>query len=46
MPKLTPADRILEATRQLKGAMSQQPKRVPMKKMEAIDMLREVTMGE
>ena len=46
MPTLTPADRILEATRQLKDAISQHPKRAPMKEMEAIDMLRKVMMGE
>ena len=46
MPELTPADRILEATKQLKDAISQQPKRAPMKEMEAIEMLRQVMMGE
>jgi hypothetical protein len=46
MPELTPADGILEATKQLKDAISQQPKRAPMKEMEAIEMLRQVMMGE
>ena len=46
MPDLTPADQILEATKQLKDAISQQPKHAPMKEMEAIDMLRQVMMGE
>ena len=46
MPELTPANRILEATKQLNDAISQQPKRAPMKEMEAIEMLRQVMMGE
>ena len=46
MPELTPSDQILEATRQLKGAINLQPKRAPMDEMGAIDMLREVMMGE
>ena len=46
MPELTPADRILEATKQLKDAISQQPKRAPIKEMEVIEMLRQVMMIE
>ena len=46
MPDLTPAGIIFEATKQLKDTISQQPKRAPMKEMEAIEMLRQVMMGE
>ena len=46
MPQLTPADRILEATRQLNDAIKQQPKRAPMDEITAIDLLREVMLGE
>ena len=46
MPDLTPADRIIEATKQLKDAVSQQPKRAPVKEMETIELLRQIMMGE
>ena len=45
IPSLTPADRIIEATRELKDAIAQQPKRAPMDKLRAIEMLREVMLG-
>ena len=45
MPELTPADRILKATRQLKDAINLQPKRAPIDEMGEIDMLRKVLMG-
>ena len=46
IPELTPANRILEATRQLKDAITQQPKRAPMDETKTIGMLRKVMMGE
>ena len=46
IPDLTPADRILEATRQLNDAIRQQPRRAPMEELTAIELLREVLLGE
>ena len=46
IPTLTPADRILEAARQLDDAMRNQPKRAPMEDLQAIEVLREVLLGE
>ena len=46
IPDLTPADRILEATRQLDDAIKQQPKRAPMDTLTAIELLREVLLGD
>ena len=46
IPELTPADRILEATKQLKDAIEQQPKRPPSDELRAIELLREVMLGE
>ena len=46
IPKLTPADIILEATRQLDDAIRQQPKRAPMDKLTSIELLRSVLLGE
>ena len=46
MPELTPADRILEATKQLKEAITQQPTTAPMEELQAIQLLREVMLGE
>ena len=46
IPDLTPADRILEATRQLDDAIKQQPKIAPMDTLTAIELLREVLLGE
>ena len=45
IPLLTPDDRILEATRQLDYAIRQQPKRSPMDKLTAIELLRSVLLG-
>ena len=46
IPDLTPADRILEATRQLNDAIRQQPQRAPMEEITAIELLREVLLGK
>ena len=46
IPTLTPADRILEAARQLDKAIKQLPKEGPMDELEAIELLREVLLGE
>ena len=46
IPQLTPADRILEAAKQLKTAIQQQPKKAPMDELTAIQLLREVLLGE
>ena len=46
MPELTPADRILEAAKQLKSAITQQPTKAPMEELTAIQLLREVMLGE
>ena len=40
IPKITPADRIIEEARQLDNAIRQQPKRSPMENLTAIDLLR------
>jgi hypothetical protein len=44
-PSLTPADRILEASRQLKDAIKQQPERASMDDLRAIELLRKVMIG-
>ena len=41
-----PADRILEATRELKSAITQQHKTTPLDKISAIELLRKVMLGE
>ena len=46
IPQLTPADRILEAARQLDSAIKQQPKKAPMDELVAIELLRKVLLGE
>ena len=46
IPHLTAADRILEATKQLDAAIKQQPKQAPMDEIVAIQLLREVLLGE
>ena len=46
IPTRTPADRILEAAKQLKDAIEQRPKRPASDEMRAIEMLREIMMGE
>ena len=46
IPTLTPADRILEATRQLDRAIKQLPKEGPMDELAAIELLRKVLLGE
>ena len=44
--QLTPADCILEATKQLKLAIQQQPATAPMGEITAITLLRQVLLGE
>ena len=46
IPQLTPANIILEASRQLDYTLKQQPKKSPMDKLAAIELLREVLLGE
>ena len=46
IPQLTPADRILEAAKQLEAAIKQQPKKAPMDEITAIELLRSVLLGE
>ena len=46
IPQLTPADRILEASRQLDDTLKQQPKKSPMDKIAAIELLQQVLLGE
>ena len=46
IPHLTPAERILEAARQLDSAIKQQPKKAPMDKLVAIELPRKVHLGE
>ena len=46
IPSLTPADRILEAAKQLDRALKQLPKAGPLDELKAIAMLREVLLGE
>jgi hypothetical protein len=46
IPQLTPADRILEAARQLDSAIKQQPKQAPVDELTAIELLRTVLLGE
>ena len=46
IPELTPANRILEATKELKRAIEQQPKGPPSDEIRAIKMLRKVMLGE
>ena len=46
IPQLTAADRILEAAKQLDAAIAQQPKTAPMDELTAIQLLREVLLGE
>ena len=46
IPQLTPADRIMEANRQLDDTLKQQPKKSPMDKITVIELLREVLLGE
>ena len=45
IPDLTPADRILEAARQLDSAIKQQPKKAPMDEITAVEILRKVVTG-
>ena len=40
IPQLMPADRILEAAKQLDAAIKQQPKKSPMDEITAIELLR------
>ena len=46
IPQLTPADPILEAAEQLKPAIQQRPQQAPMNEIKAIELLREVLLGE
>ena len=46
IPQLTPAYRILEAARQLDDTLKQQPKKSPMDKIAAIELLQQVLLGE
>ena len=46
IPSLTPADRILEAAKQLDVAIRQQAKKAPMDKITAVELLRAVLVGE
>ena len=46
MPELTPADKILEAKRDLKCAIMQQPKAAPLDEVAAIKLLCKVMLGE
>ena len=46
IPQLTPADRILEAARNLDDAIRQQPKQAPLDEITAIELLREILLGE
>ena len=43
--QLTPAERILEATKQLKQTIQQQPQQAPMDKIKAVELLREGFAG-
>ena len=45
IPELTPADRILEAARQLHIAIKQQPKETPMDEITAVEILRKFLTG-
>ena len=44
IPQLTPVDQILEAAKQLKQAIQQQPQQAPMDEIKAIELLREVLL--
>ena len=46
IPHLTPAYRILEVARQLDSAIKQQPKKAPMDKLVAIELLIKVLLVE
>ena len=46
IPTLTQADRIIEAARDINDAIRQQPKKAPLEEREAIELLREVLLGE
>ena len=46
IPQLTPAERILEAARQLDDTIKQQPKKSPMDEITAIELLREVLLSK
>ena len=46
IPHLTPANRILEAARQLDSAIKQHPKKAPTDELVAIELLRKVLLGE
>ena len=46
IPELTPAERIMDAARQLENAIRALPKDAPMNTLEAIQNLREIMLGE
>ena len=46
IPQLMPANIILEAARQLDDTINQQSKKAPMDELNAIELLREVLLGE
>ena len=46
IPEITPADRILEAARQLDAAIRTLPRDVPMDTLEAVQTLRKVMLGK
>ena len=45
-PELTPEDRILEATRELKDVLRHQPKNAPLKGKRGIALIEEVMQGK
>ena len=44
LPQLTPADQILEATRQLQTTIEQQTKEAPMDEITAVELLQEMCL--
>lgn len=46
IPEITPVYRIIKASKQLKEAIQQQPKKAPMEDLQAIKLLREVMLGK
>ena len=46
VPDLTPADRIVDAARQLETAIKQQPTKAPLDEVTAVALLRNVLLGE
>ena len=46
VPELTPADRILDAMRDIKIAITKQPKTAPLDEVATIELLQKVMLGE